>query len=269
MKPYLSAIVLMGITLMSSTTTAAEAIASQQCEQPKVIFFDVNETLLDLGNVADSVTHALDGRDDLVESWFTTMLHYSLVSNAIGDYHHFSDIGVAALQLVAQQHHIALTQAEAKQAIAVPFGNLQPHQDVISGLKRFQDMGIKLVTLTNSSDAGIKSQLLNAKLTPYFDDSLTVQTLQIFKPDLRVYQWALKEMDVDAPQSMLVAAHAWDIAGAAKAGMQTAFIQRPGKHQLPLFGQADYTATDLITLAAQVCATTPPSLTTLDKHVDN
>ncbi|GIU19074.1 haloacid dehalogenase [Shewanella sp. c952] len=258
MKLNLSAIVLIGVTLMSSTTIAAESVKQPPRELPKVIFFDVNETLLDLGNVALSVTKALDGRDDLVASWFTTMLHYSLVSNAIDDYHHFSDIGVAALQLVAQQHHIALTQAEAKQAIQVPFGDLQPHQDVIQGLKRLKAMGVKLVTLTNSSDAGIKSQLQNAKLTQYFDKSLTVQSVQIFKPDLRVYQWALEQMDVDAKQSMLVAAHAWDIAGASKAGMQTAFIQRPGKYQFELFEKADYVASDILSLAEQLSARKKP-----------
>ncbi len=243
---------------MSATASAADSINKPQPELPKVIFFDVNETLLDLGNVAESVTKALNGRDDLVTSWFTTMLHYSLVSNAINDYHHFSDIGIAALQLVAQQQHIPLTQAEAKQAIQVPFGDLQPHKDVIQALKQFQAMGIKLVTLTNSSDSGIQSQLKNARLTQYFDDSLTVQSLQIFKPDLRVYQWALAEMDIDAEQSMLVAAHGWDIAGAAKAGMQTAFIQRPGKYQFELFDKADYVASDLIELAEQLSAAKQP-----------
>jgi 2-haloacid dehalogenase len=252
MKLNISALVLIGATLISATTSAANSSEEPQPELPKVIFFDVNETLLDLGNVAQSVTKALNGRNDLVANWFTTMLHYSLVSNAIGDYHHFSDIGAAALQLVAQQQHIPLTAAEAKQAIQVPFRDLRPHKDVVQGLKRLQAMGVKLVTLTNSSDKGVQSQLKNASLSQYFDDSLTVQSLQIFKPDLRVYQWALAQMNIEAKESMLVAAHAWDIAGAAKAGMQTAFIKRSGKSQFELFDKADYVANDLIKLAEQL-----------------
>ena len=257
MKLTHSVIILVGLTALASLASATDNPVNTPQVLPKVIFFDVNETLLDLGNVAQSVTQALDGRDDLVSSWFTTMLHYSLVSNAIGEYHHFGDIGVAALQLVAKQNGIALSQTEANRAIQAPFRDLQPHIDVIMGLKKLQASGIKLVTLTNSSDAGIESQLKNANLTQYFDDSLTVQHLQVFKPDLRVYRWALEQMQVEAGEAMLIAAHTWDIAGAAKAGMQTGFIQRPGQYQFALAKKADYVAVDLIKLSEQVLGKQP------------
>ncbi|AQS39893.1 2-haloalkanoic acid dehalogenase, type II [Shewanella psychrophila] len=257
MKLTRSAIMLLGLTTLPSMASTTEKSINTPQVLPKVIFFDVNETLLDLDNVAKSVTQALEGRDDLVNSWFTTMLHYSLVSNAIGEYHHFGDIGVAALQLVAKQNGIALSQSEANQAIQAPFRDLQPHLDVIKGLKQLQAQGIKLVTLTNSSDAGIESQLKNAHLTQYFDDSLTVQHLQVFKPDLRVYRWALEQMQVEADEAMLIAAHTWDIAGAAKVGMQTGFIQRPGQYQFALAEKADYVAADLIKLSEQVLANQP------------
>ena len=237
---------------ITSIAKEVETFHKMHSTLPSVIFFDVNETLLDLGNVAKSVTVALKGRDDLVASWFTTMLHYSLVTNAINDYHHFGEIGIAALQLVAKQNDIFLTKEEATLAIKTPFRDLQPHIDVIAGLKKFKDSGIKLVTLTNSSDAGIASQLKNAKLTEYFDGALTVQELQIFKPDLRVYEWALKQMNVEAGDAMLIAAHGWDVAGAAKAGMQTGFIERPGMFQFELVEKADYSAPDLLQLANKI-----------------
>ncbi len=238
--------------LLSMPAVAKETVTATEQPLPSVIFFDINETLLDMGNVAESITKALNGRDDLVSSWFTTMLHYSLVSNATDDYHHFGEIGVAAQLLVAKQHNIGLTKEQAQQAVAKPFRDLQPHHDVIQGLKRFQASGAKLVTLTNSSDAGIASQLTNAKLTEYFDGSLTVESLKVFKPDLRVYEWALAEMDVKPENAMLIAAHTWDIAGASKAGMQTAFIERDGQYQFELVDKADYSAPDLIKLADQI-----------------
>ena len=49
-------------------------------ERPKVLFFDVNETLLDLTVMKQSVGDALGGRSELLPLWFTTMLQYSLVS---------------------------------------------------------------------------------------------------------------------------------------------------------------------------------------------
>ena len=47
--------------------------------KPKVLIFDVNETLLDLAPLKASVGKALGGQEILVPLWFSTMLHYSLV----------------------------------------------------------------------------------------------------------------------------------------------------------------------------------------------
>ncbi|MCY7295514.1 haloacid dehalogenase type II [Alteromonas sp. a30] len=221
---------------------------------PKVIFFDVNETLLNLGNVGKSISNALGGRSDLVPLWFRTLLHYSLVSNVTGDYHHFGEIGVAALKMVAQQHNIPLTDEQAAKAVKTPFRDLAPHNDVIEGLKIIKTLDVKMITLTNSSDAGIAAQLKNADLTTYFDGSLTVQQLQTFKPDLRVYHWATEQMQIKPEEAMLIAAHAWDIAGADKAGWQTAFIQRPGKATYPLADKPDLTGNTLIEIANQLKA---------------
>jgi len=44
--------------------------------RPKVILFDVNETLLDLKPVKASVGTALGGRPELAPLWFTTLSIY-------------------------------------------------------------------------------------------------------------------------------------------------------------------------------------------------
>ncbi|WP_413693494.1 haloacid dehalogenase type II [Psychromonas sp. KJ10-2] len=209
-----------------SNVVNATTTKQQDKITPKVIFFDVNETLLDLGNVGKSVSAALGGRDELVPFWFTTMLHYSLVSNETGEYHSFAEIGIASLEMIANQQNIELTPEQAKTAVLTPFRDLAPHADVVEGLTRIRALGYKMITLTNSSDAGIAAQLKNSGLAQYFDGSLTVQNLQTFKPDLKVYQWAEKEMDVAPEDAMLIAAHAWDIAGADKVGWKTAYILR-------------------------------------------
>ena len=48
--------------------------------KPKVLFFDINETLLDIHEVKESVATALGGGPEVVSLWFTMMLQYSLVS---------------------------------------------------------------------------------------------------------------------------------------------------------------------------------------------
>ncbi|HEV8693618.1 MAG TPA: hypothetical protein VGQ93_05425, partial [Lysobacter sp.] len=52
----------------------------------------------------------------------------------------------------------------------------------------------------------------------------------------------------------LIAAHAWDIAGALRAGCAAAFITRPGMVLDPLAPRPDIVGTDLHEVADQILA---------------
>ena len=208
--------------------------------KPKVIFFDVNETLLDLQAMQSSVTKALGGRDDLLPLWFSMMLHHSLVDSTTERFHTFGDIGTATLMMVAEINGIPLEKADAKDAIVTPLRSLPPHPDVKAGLQALKEKGYILVSLTNSSNEGVRTQFQNAGLTQYFDEQLSIEDIQIYKPDLRVYAWALEKLNVKPEEAMMVAAHGWDIAGIKASGMQAAFISRPGKVLYPLAIAPDY-----------------------------
>lgn len=230
---------------MSSSSMSKETLA-----KPKVIIFDVNETLLDLESMRQSVGAAIGGRDDLLPLWFSTMLHHSLVVSATGEYDSFGNIGVAALQMVAEINGIEITKEEAKSAILTPLRSLPAHPDVAQGLAKLKAQGYKLVTLTNSSLKGVQLQLKNAKLSQYFDANLSIESVGVFKPHLSTYQWAVKDLGVNANEALMVAAHGWDITGAGKAGLQTAFVRRPGKVLFPLAEKPDYSVLDINELAS-------------------
>ncbi|MEM1270420.1 MAG: haloacid dehalogenase type II [Bacteroidota bacterium] len=216
--------------------------------RPKVIFFDVNETLLDLAHMRPAVADALGGRADLLPLWFSTMLHHSLVENATGRYHGLGDVGVAALRMVAESNGMALSVEDARRAILPALTSLPPHPEVKAALATLSERGYVLASLTNSSSAGLQKQFENASLMPYFARRLSVDALQVYKPDLAVYEWAAREMGIELADGLLVAAHGWDVAGAKAAGLQTAFVRRPGKVLYPLALPPDYIVKDLTEL---------------------
>lgn len=218
--------------------------ASEKKLNPKVIFFDVNETLLDLNTMRPSVAKALDGRNDLLDLWFSTMLHYSLVSTAINDFKDFGQIGVAALMMVAEGHDIKLNAEEAKKAVVGPLLSIPAHPDVPDTLKVLSKKYV-LVSFTNSSNKGVEIQLKNSGLIKFFNRRLSIEDIKIYKPQLKSYEWALKEMKIKPEEALMVAAHAWDVAGAKAAGMKTAFIARPGKVLYPLATKPDLVVPDL------------------------
>ncbi|UDM61378.1 haloacid dehalogenase type II [Pseudoalteromonas piscicida] len=226
--------------------------ANSKVERPEVIFFDVNETLLDLESMNKPVSQVLGGDESLLPLWFSTMLHHSLVTTVSGDYQDFGKIGVAALQMVAKNKGLTITDSQAKQAIVPALLSLPAHKDVIPALKRLKQAGFKLVSLTNSSNAGVKAQFENAGLITYFDQRLSIEDIKVYKPDLRAYEWALQQLNIRPDQALMVAAHGWDVAGAKAAGMHTAFIARPQKQLYPLAKTPDYVLPDLTSLADEL-----------------
>lgn len=213
--------------------------------RPKVLFFDVNETLLDLTDVKKQVGEALEGREELLSLWFTTMLQYSLVTTASGQYEHFGNIGAAALQMVAANNGMTISEEKAQKTVVDSLRGLPAHPEVKTALAQLKKDGYKLVSFTNSSNEGVKKQFESAGLTEYFDERLSVEDVGKFKPFSDTYAWAARKMEVKPEECMLIAAHGWDVAGALWAGWRAAFISRPGQQIFPLAPKTEIDESDL------------------------
>ncbi|ELP25436.1 haloacid dehalogenase type II [Pantoea eucalypti] len=214
------------------------------------LFFDVNETLLDTTELNRVVAQRLGDRPERAEAWFTALLHHSLVESVTGSWHNFGDIAEAVLQMTATRYGITLP-ADAT-PLADIIAAMPAHPDVAAGLSALQQQGFTLVALTNSSAALAEKQLSSAGLARLFTRILSVEQVQVYKPDLKVYQWAMQEMDQPASQCMMVAAHGWDVGGAKRAGMKTAFVTRKGQALYPLAPAPDLIVSDIGALATKL-----------------
>ncbi|MBU2913700.1 haloacid dehalogenase type II [Reichenbachiella agariperforans] len=242
-------------TLGFATSNETKSSAVQNSDtRPKVLFFDVNETLLDLTAMRESVGKALGGRRDLLPLWFTTMLQYSLVTTVGRQYNDFGVIGAAALQMVAANHDIKISEDQAKKAILGPIRSLPAHPEVKAALQQLKDAGYKLVSFTNSSNKGVATQFENAGLTEFFEERLSVEDIGKFKPHTDAYDWAARKMGVQPHECLLVAAHGWDIAGALWANWRGAFISRPGAQLYPLAPNPEISEQNLKLVAEKLIA---------------
>jgi 2-haloacid dehalogenase len=200
--------------------------------KPKVLVFDVIQTMLDLNALRPQFARVF-GDGKALDEWFSLLLQYSLVITVTAAYADFGSVGKAVLEMVANTRRVKLSSDDAtrilKGLLALP-----AHPDVSDNLKRLRAAGFRMVTLTNSSPAAIKAQLQNAKLTEYFEESISVETVHRFKPDLEVYQSAAGHLGLQPGELLLIAAHAWDVFGAMKAGWQAALVARNGIAPFPL-----------------------------------
>jgi 2-haloacid dehalogenase len=219
--------------------------------QKLVLFFDVNETLLDLKEVRNSVANALNGNEEIASLWFETLLHYSLVSTAVDEYQNFGDIGAAALVMLAENRGIEL-HMEAAHEILISIRSAPAHPEVPEALEHLKSKGYRMAALTNSPREGMETQLKNAGIGNYFEQQLSVEDIGLYKPHLHVYRWAARQMNVHPESCLFIAAHGWDVAGAMSAGMKAAFLNRPGQHLYPLSAKPVFIEPDLKCLSSKL-----------------
>ena len=214
------------------------------------LVFDVNETLLDLREL-DAPFEQVFGDAAVRMQWFQQLLQNALVSTVTDAYADFGAIGRAALQMVAARRGRELSEDDTSRILGT-IRRLPPHPEVREALERLRAEGFRLATLTNSTEAVAQAQLENAGLASLFERILSADSVQRLKPAPEPYHMAARELGVEAGQLCLVAAHAWDVAGALRAGCRAAFVARPGMVLDPLAPEPDVVGSDLAEIAERL-----------------
>ncbi|SFQ36276.1 haloacid dehalogenase type II [Hymenobacter arizonensis] len=227
------------------------AIRFPQPGQLKVLFFDVNETLLDMSKLKKAVVTAF-GDKSAFRQWFGLLLQYLLVDTVTERYHEFGVIANAALDMTAAKLETKPLKAVQKQKILALMTQLPAHPDVAQGLEMLREAGYRLVAFTNSTKFVLDQQLQYAGIMGYFEQGLSVDVLRRYKPQRSTYHEVARHLGVMPEQAALIAAHGWDIAGAQAAGLFTGFIARPGQELYPLAGPPTYHGKTLVEVARQM-----------------
>ncbi|MEO8633615.1 MAG: haloacid dehalogenase type II [Chloroflexota bacterium] len=218
----------------------------------RVLVFDVNETLLDLGALDPHFARVF-GDAAVRREWFATMLQSALLLTVTGPYFDFGSHFRAALSLTAERRGVTVSEADEK-AILGQVRKLPAHPEVNEGLTRLRDAGFRLAALTNSTGLVEEAQLTNAGIRDLFDEALTADDAKRLKPAPEAYATAARKLGVPLGRVRLIAAHAWDVAGAMRAGCAAAFVARPGALWNPLLEKPDVWGRDLLEIADQIIA---------------
>jgi 2-haloacid dehalogenase len=72
-------------------------------------------------------------------------------------------------------------------------------------LTLLKENGFRLATLTNSPNA--KEQLINSNLTDHFEQALSINAIEKYKPAAETYLWAAKKLAVKPQEMIMIAAH--------------------------------------------------------------
>lgn len=195
---------------------------------PRLVILDVNETLSDMGPMADALT-AVGAPPGSAGIWFAATLRDGFALTVAGADPVFATVAADALRAVVAPHVEDEEKLEqAVESVLSAFGALRVHDDVADGLRDLREAGIRLVTLSNGATTVAEGLLDRAGISGLVEATLSVEDAEAWKPDHRAYDYALHQTGVAAEEAMLVAAHPWDVDGAARAGLRTAWVNRRG-----------------------------------------
>src|SRR5918993_2600914 len=216
----------------------------------RVCVFDVNETLLDLAAL-DPLFERAFGDASVRQLWFTQMLQSAFVSNITDAYVTFVEAAGAALTMTEERRGVEVSDGDRLEILG-GLRNLPPHPEVPESLDRLRDAGFRLATLTNSTQEVAEAQMENSGLADRFEQVLSADTAKRLKPAPAPYRMAARSLRVPDRGMRLVAAHAWDVAGALRAGCTAAFVARQPFD--PLVDEPDVIGADLAEVADGIIA---------------
>lgn len=215
--------------------------------RPRLVVFDVNETLSDMSDLAQHI-EGVGAPATLAQTWFAGLLRDGFALTVTGANPGFADLARTSLSRALAAHGVADVDAATGEVMAA-FSSLPVHDDVVAGVQALAASGIRLVTLSNGSTSVAQGLLDRNGIADSFERLLSVQDAAAWKPARAAYEYALGVCGVAARDAMLVAVHPWDIHGAHRAGLATAFIDRSGGGYPDYFDAPDLLVTSLVELA--------------------
>jgi 2-haloacid dehalogenase len=217
-----------------------------------LIVFDVNETLLDLETMAPTFERIFDD-DAAMRLWFANFILYSAALTVAGHYVPFTDIGAAAMKMLADTRGIRIKDTDKKE-LTDKFSTMPAHPEVPAALDKLRGAGFRLFTLTDNLLDVQTRQLEHAGIIGMFERRFSADGIKRHKPAREAYGYVESELQVRPSQLCLIACHTWDTLGAVAAGWEAALIRRVGNDVLAVGPQPQIVGDDLDDVADQLIA---------------
>jgi 2-haloacid dehalogenase len=200
------------------------ALGLQGMAAPTAVAFDVVETLFSLEPLRPRLKDA-GLPDSALGEWFARFLRDAFALEVAGVYEPFRDVAAATLEVMLDEHGRSAT-AEMIDAVLKGFSELPPHADVAPAFEQLKDAGVRVATLTNGSATVTHRLLERAALDRFVERTIAIDEVRHWKPHRDVYVYAARVLGVPGERLALVAAHAWDVMGAGRAGLLTGWVTR-------------------------------------------
>ncbi len=217
------------------------------------IGFDVYGTLVDPLAMSQFL-HELIGDESkrFAEIWRQKQIEYTFRRGLMDRYQNFDVCTQQAMQYVMEFMGVSFSSMEKNNLLNL-YKTLQPFPDVVPALKELKQNSFILVAFSNGVQSTLKALLSNAKLFEYFADIVSVDAIQTFKPNPKVYEYLTTQTKSDLSNCWVISSNPFDVIGGKSAGLNAAWIQRDAQNIFdPWEYEPDLTVKDLIEFSQQL-----------------
>lgn len=183
--------------------------------------------------------------------WFARVLRDAWALEVAGDFRSFREVAAGALEVLIVEEGGA-PEKDKIGGVLDAFATLPPYPDVGPALEKLRSRGIRLASLGNGSKQVADRLFHAAGLSSVVETRLSVEEVGHWKPHAAAYQHAVRALGVPAGEVTLLAAHAWDVRGAQRAGLRGAWVGRLEKRFEPAMGKPDVAADSIAELVERL-----------------
>ncbi len=193
----------------------------------RALVFDVFGTLVDWrSGIAEAfrASAAAGDPEQLADEWRARFWPATAqVNDGSRAWANFDELHLATLDELLAERGLALAAEERHRLVAM-WHQLEPWPDVRAGLEALRGQHVT-AALSNGHVALLVDLARHGDLR--FDCLLSAEMAGAYKPAAEVYKTGARLLGLQPAQVMLVAAHPADLEGARRAGLRTAFLDRP------------------------------------------
>jgi 2-haloacid dehalogenase len=190
--------------------------------------FDAYGTLFDVHSAVSRLA-ARVGPDASAfsELWRTKQLEYSWVRTLMGAYRDFWQLTADALDFALAR--FPSVDRRLKPELLDAYRTLLAFPEVPAVLDQLKQRGMKLAILSNGSPDMLAAAVSSAKLDAFLDKVFSIDGIGRYKTHPDAYRLVTNAWDLRPEQVSFQSSNRWDIAGAARFGFATVWVNRSGQ----------------------------------------
>lgn len=199
----------------------------------KAYIFDAFGTLFNLDIPTEQIDELANGKGaELLAIWRAKQLEYTWQRTLMQRYLPFNEVTKEALQFAMES--VGVDDKKLPEILLPIYEKATAYSEVKATLDQLQQAGHITSILSNGTPQMLKNGANHAELTDHLDYIISVDNIRIFKPDPRVYNYALNVLNRFEDEVIFISSNQWDVAGAAAFGLPTLWLNRKKEIRQPI-----------------------------------